>query len=110
MKKMLGIIPSNHELGCLQDIHWFDGAWGYFPSYTLGAMNAAQLFNSAVRENTSILPSIKRGNFGPLYDWLIENIHGLGSLYETSELLERATGQPLNAEIFKQHLISRYLN
>ena len=44
------------------------------------------------------------------YDWLIENIHGLGSLYETPELLERATGQPLNAEIFKQHLISRYLN
>ncbi|MFL2782602.1 MAG: carboxypeptidase M32 [Rhodospirillales bacterium] len=110
MKKMLGITPTNHELGCLQDIHWFDGAWGYFPSYTLGAMNAAQLFNSAVRENTSILPSIKRGDFGPLYDWLIENIHGLGSLYETPELLERATGQPLNAEIFKQHLISRYLN
>ena len=110
MKKMLGIIPTNHELGCLQDIHWFDGAWGYFPSYTLGAMNAAQLFNSAVREKTNILPSIKCGNFGPLYDWLIENIHGLGSLYETPELLERATGQPLNAEIFKQHLISRYLN
>jgi carboxypeptidase Taq len=110
MRKMLGITPTNHELGCLQDIHWFDGAWGYFPSYTLGAMNAAQLFNSAVREKTNILPSIKCGNFGPLYDWLIENIHGLGSLYETPELLERATGQPLNAEIFKQHLISRYLN
>ncbi|MDC0989637.1 carboxypeptidase M32, partial [Rhodospirillales bacterium] len=68
------------------------------------------LFKSAVRGKTSILPSIKRGNFGPLYDWLIENIHSLGSLYETPELLERATGQQLNAEIFKQHLISRYLH
>ena len=110
MKNMLGIVPTNHKVGCLQDIHWFDGAWGYFPSYTLGAMNAAQLFDSAIRENTTILPSIGNGNFTPLYDWLIENIHSQGSLYETPELVKQATGQPLNAEIFKQHLKSRYLN
>ncbi len=109
MERLLGLTPPDHANGCMQDIHWFDGAWGYFPSYSLGAMTAAQFFDAALQENSNILPAISNGDFAPLYTWLTENIHGLGSLYETPELIERATGKPLDAEIFKRHLQTRYL-
>ena len=110
MAKLLGLRPLNHEDGCMQDIHWFDGAWGYFPSYSLGAMAAAQFFESAVKSNSNILPAISHGNFEPLYIWLIENIYKFGSLYETPELIKRATGKQLDPTIFKRHLTRRYLS
>ena len=108
--KLLGLKPTNHENGCMQDIHWFDGAWGYFPSYSLGAMTAAQFFGAATKSNSGILPAISQGNFSPLYKWLIDNIHKHGSLYETPELIERATGKQLDTSIFKRHLEHRYLS
>nr|HIL76705.1 carboxypeptidase M32 [Rhodospirillales bacterium] len=83
--------------------------WGYFPSYSLGAMAAAQFFDAAVQSNSDILPSISLGNFGPLYDWLTKNIHSRGSLYETPELIKLATGKQLDPSIFKRHLTQRYL-
>ena len=107
---LLGLQPSNHENGCMQDIHWFDGAWGYFPSYSLGAMAAAQFFNSAIQSDSNILPAISQGNFCPLYAWLTENIYKFGSLYETPKLIEHATGKQLDPSIFKQHLTRRYLS
>lgn len=110
MERLLGLTPPDHANGCLQDIHWFDGAWGYFPSYSLGAMTAAQFFAAALQADANILPAISQGDFTPLYSWLRENIHGQGSLYETPELIKRATGKPLDAEIFKRHLQQRYLN
>jgi carboxypeptidase Taq len=109
MSNLLGLKPSNHENGCMQDIHWFDGAWGYFPSYSMGAMAAAQFFDTAVQSNSNILPAISQGNFDPLYTWLTENIYNFGSLYETPELIKRATGKPLDPAIFKHHLTQRYL-
>jgi carboxypeptidase Taq len=109
MSNLLGLKPSNHEYGCMQDIHWFDGAWGYFPSYSMGAMAAAQFFDTAVQINPNILPEISQGNFDPLYTWLTENIYNFGSLYETPELIKRATGKPLDPAIFKHHLTQRYL-
>jgi carboxypeptidase Taq len=109
MSNLLGLKPSNHENGCMQDIHWFDGAWGYFPSYSMGAMAAAQFFDTAVQINPNILPEISQGNFDPLYTWLTENIYNFGSLYETPELIKRATGKPLDPAIFKHHLTQRYL-
>jgi carboxypeptidase Taq len=109
MHRLVGLTPPDHATGCMQDIHWFDGAWGYFPSYSLGAMTGAQIFATARNADPKILPAISEGDFTPLYDWLGEHIHGLGSLYETPELIERATGKPLDAEIFKHHLQTRYL-
>jgi len=109
MHRLLGLIPPDHATGCMQDIHWFDGAWGYFPSYSLGAMTGAQIFATARNADPKILPAISEGDFTPLYDWLGEHIYGLGSLYETPELIERATGKPLDTEIFKHHLQTRYL-
>ena len=69
--------------GCLQDIHWPGGAWGYFPTYTLGAMTAAQLFDAATRADPAIRPAIARGDFAPLLAWLRANVHGQGSLLQT---------------------------
>src|SRR6185312_17049358 len=63
MEELLGIVPPTDREGCLQDIHWYDGAWGYFPTYTLGAMTAAQLFDAAKRADPRILPGIAQGNF-----------------------------------------------
>jgi carboxypeptidase Taq len=109
MQELLGITPPDDRLGCLQDIHWPSGGWGYFPTYTLGAMTAAQLFDAACRAEPDTLPGIARGDFAPLVGWLRTNIHALGSRFETDELLTRATGRPLDASVFKAHLARRYL-
>ncbi|MCK5165902.1 MAG: carboxypeptidase M32 [Rhodospirillaceae bacterium] len=108
LEKLLGIRPKNDTEGCLQDIHWYDGAWGYFPTYTLGAMTAAQLFDAACKANPKIKPSIAKGDFSPLITWLRKNVHGLASSVSSSEIIKSATGQPLNASVFKAHLKTRY--
>ena len=108
MQALLGVVPPNDRLGCLQDIHWPSGGWGYFPTYTLGAMTAAQIFDAANRAEPDILPAIGRGDFAPLVGWLRANIHGQASRWETDELLTRATGRPLDAAVFKAHLRRRY--
>ena len=109
MRALLGVTPPEDRLGCLQDIHWYDGAIGYFPTYTLGAMMAAQLFAAATQQEGDILPGIARGDFVPLVGWLRANVHTHGSRYSADELLARATGAPLSAAAFKAHLERRYL-
>jgi carboxypeptidase Taq len=109
MEKLLGIRPPDDRLGCLQDIHWYDGAFGYFPTYTMGAMTAAQLFTAATRAVPEIEYRIGHGDFAPLLGWLRKNVHGLGSSLPTDELLTRATGRPLDSADFKAHLERRYL-
>ncbi len=110
MQDLLGITPPSDTLGCLQDIHWYDGAWGYFPTYTLGAMTAAQIFQAASHDNPNINTGISKGNFEPLMAWLHSNIHSSGSLITASDLLTKATGRPLDPSIFKDHLKRRYLS
>jgi carboxypeptidase Taq len=107
---LLGVTPDNDREGCLQDIHWYDGNWGYFPTYTLGALIAAQLFEAARREITDLMPAIAAGEFSPLLRWLREHIHSKGSLLSTAELVEEATGQSLGTASFERHLRERYLN
>jgi carboxypeptidase Taq len=109
MKELLGIVPTNDALGCLQDIHWPDGAWGYFPTYTLGALSAAQLFAAARKAVPGLLGSIGKGDFAPLLAWLRANVHGKGSLADTDTLLSQATGAPLGVDAFRAHLENRYL-
>jgi len=109
-EKLLGITPPDDRRGCLQDIHWYDGAWGYFPTYTLGAMTAAQLFAAAGEADPAIEPGIGRGDFTALLAWLRSHVHGKGSLLSSAELLRQATGRPLDAEVFKGHLRRRYLS
>lgn len=109
MRELLGVEPPDDRRGCLQDIHWYDGAWGYFPTYTLGAMTAAQLFDAASRAEPDVLPGIARGDFAPLLGWLRANVHGKGSLLSTPELLVAATGRALDPSVFTRHLEKRYL-
>lgn len=109
MTSMLGLTVASDREGCLQDLHWYDGAWGYFPTYTLGAMAAAQLFAAAVKADPAIAEGLPRGDFQPLVAWLRANIHTCGALYSGPELLKKATGQALDPEAFKSHLKSRYL-
>lgn len=109
MRELLGVTPPNDALGCLQDIHWYDGAVGYFPTYTLGAMAAAQLFQAALRAEPGIPEAIGRGDFTPLVGWLRENVHGRASSLGTEEILKTATGSELTAAPFLAHLKQRYL-
>ena len=107
---LLNIVPPDNRLGCLQDIHWYDGAWGYFPTYTLGAVAAAQLFAAARTSLPGLNNAIARGEFAPLVDWLRANVHGKGSLLSTDALLQEVTGTLLDASSFKAHLEARYLD
>ena len=110
MKKYLGIEPKNNEEGCLQDIHWFDGTFGYFPTYTLGAIYAAQLSVEVKRQIPSLSNEITKGKFTKLLEWLRHNVHQKGSLYNSDELIKQITGEELNIDYFKDHLVERYLN
>lgn len=109
MQELLGVTPPDDARGCLQDIHWYDGAVGYFPTYTLGAMAAAQLFKAAVRAEPGIPDAIGRGDFTPLVGWLRANVHGVASSMGTEEILKAATGAELSAAPFLAHLKTRYL-
>lgn len=109
LEELLGIRPPDDRRGCLQDIHWYDGAWGYFPTYTLGAMTAAQLFDAARRAVPEIPTAIAQGNFAPLLGWLRTKVHAKASLLSTDELIRQATGRSLDPAIFEQHLRKRYL-
>jgi len=109
LHKLLGITPPNDAQGVLQDIHWYDGAIGYFPSYTLGAMGAAQLMAAARRAEPGLDAALARGDLSVLLGWLRTNVHGKGSLLGFNDLLRAATGKPLDPADFQAHLAARYL-
>ena len=109
MRELLGIVPPDDTDGCLQDIHWPSGAWGYFPTYTLGAMTAAQLFAAARAKLPGLLDDIARGDFGRLLGWLRVQVHAKASRYPANEILVQATGAPLKVDAFRRHLEERYL-
>jgi carboxypeptidase Taq len=107
---LLGMTPPDDARGCLQDIHWYDGAFGYFPSYTLGAMAAAQLMAAARRAVPGVDAALGRGDLSPLLGWLRTNVHAVGSRLEFNDLLQAATGKQLDPADFKTHLTQRYLS
>jgi carboxypeptidase Taq len=110
MRELLGISTADdYRDGCMQDVHWAAGAFGYFPTYTLGAMTAAQLYAAAVREHPSIPGEIERGSFATINEFLRAKIWSKASLLTTDELMREATGEALNPAYFKRHLEHRYL-
>lgn len=110
MQALLGLdTRGNHADGCLQDVHWTDGAFGYFPSYTLGAMYAAQWFAALRRARPELDAYIAQGDFAPVFGWLNDNIWSQASRWETPELVRRASGEALNPAHFRAHLEARYL-
>lgn len=109
MQAYLGLsTKDNFQNGCMQDIHWTDGAFGYFPSYTLGAMYAAQ-FMASMRKQVNVSKVIESGDLSLIFAWLDENIWKKASQFSTDELVKQATGETLNAQHFKTHLETRYL-
>lgn len=110
MQAWLGLSTvGDYRNGCMQDIHWTDGGFGYFPSYTLGAMYAAQLFSAAHRALPDLNQHIAQGEFSALFDWLRQNIWQHGSRFTTEQLITQATGEPLSSRYFRAHLEARYL-
>jgi len=111
MQQSLGIdTRGNYRDGCMQDIHWTDGAFGYFPTYTLGAMYAAQLFQAVKHAIPQVDELIAQGELQPVFEWLQQNIWQHGSRFPTQQLLLNATGEALNPDYFRQHLEQRYLS
>ena len=108
-RDLLGIVPPDDRRGCLQDIHWYDGAFGYFPSYTLGAMAAAQIMAAARAAVPGIDAALAQGDFAPLLGWLRPNIHAKAASLGFQDLLREATGGPLDPAAFTRHLRARYL-
>ena len=95
-RSYLGIVPPNNRQGVLQDMHWSGGAFGYFPSYALGNMYAAQFRNTLMKELPDFESLIAKGNFAPIREWLTEKIYRFGRLRTPKQLVESVTGEPLN--------------
>ncbi len=110
MQDYLGVdVAGSFDNGCLQDIHWPSGMFGYFPSYTLGAMYAAQYFATIRKLHPDLDARIAAGDLSPVMNWMEANIWSQASRWSTDALVTRGTGEPLNASHFRQHLESRYL-
>ncbi|QXE00228.1 carboxypeptidase M32 [Terribacillus sp. DMT04] len=107
MKEYLGIVPESDAQGVLQDIHWSGGDFGYFPSYALGYMYAAQ-FNKKMRESLDTDSLIEAGDFAPIKQWLTEQIHQYGKAKKPLELLQDVTGEGLNADYLVTYLTEKY--
>ena len=104
----LGVVPADERQGVLQDIHWSGGLVGYFPTYSLGNLYAAQFFAKADGELGGLAAQLEQGEFGPLRTWLREKIHAAGQRYTAAELVERVTGRPLSHEPLVAHLRAKF--
>ncbi|MFM1850441.1 MAG: hypothetical protein RIS54_125 [Verrucomicrobiota bacterium] len=108
-KELIGLVPDNDRTGVLQDVHWSDGAFGYFPSYCLGNMLAAQLWYAAQAQLPGLEASFAQGDFSGLLGWLRENVHAAGKRYDALELSRRVTGTELSPASLLRYLRERYL-
>lgn len=104
----LGITPPSDAVGVMQDVHWSAGLFGYFPTYSLGNLYAAQFFQQARRDLTDLDDQLSRGEFAPLLDWLRTNIHRHGQKYTAEQLVQRTTGHPLSSEPLLEHLRGKF--
>jgi carboxypeptidase Taq len=109
MHSRLGVRPGNDAEGCLQDIHWAFGAFGYFPSYAIGAVIAAQMMEHMRIELATLDAEIEQGQFNSLFAWLGEHVHACGAAADTLQLVKQATRRPLTAAAWLRHVESKYL-
>ncbi|WP_204953450.1 carboxypeptidase M32 [Metabacillus crassostreae] len=109
-KEYLGITPPNDAQGVLQDVHWAGGSFGYFPSYALGYMYAAQFKHAMLKDLPNFDEIVRNGQFDKIKEWLTENIHKFGKTKEPLEILNDVTGESLNASYLIQYLEEKYRN
>jgi carboxypeptidase Taq len=107
IKKYLNLDVPSDDLGVLQDVHWSHGSIGYFPTYTLGNVYAAQLFKTAEQQIPAMKAEFAKGNFRPYLDWLRQNIHSQGRRYQPDELITKVTGEAPNSAYLLEHLKSK---
>lgn len=108
MQEYLGVVPPNDADGVLQDVHWSFGAFGYFPSYSLGNVYAAQFEAALRRDLPDYKEAVKQGQFGAIKGWLNDKIHKHGKLLEPKEILESVTGESINASYLVNYLENKY--
>ncbi|WP_255193192.1 carboxypeptidase M32 [Natronobeatus ordinarius] len=107
-EEYLGVRPETDAEGCLQDIHWSHGSFGYFPTYSLGSVLAAQLYAAAEDELGDLEERIRAGEFDDVNGWLREHVHAHGKRYTTPELVEAATGEGYTADYFLEYVTEKY--
>ena len=107
--KIFRLDVHDDKNGCLQDIHWFGGDFGYFPTYSIGAFIAAQLAYKIRTEVINYDLNLQEGNFKTIVKWLRENIHNRGNFLKIDELLEESTEEKLNLKYFENHIVDRYI-
>ena len=108
MEKYVGVRPHNHSDGVLQDMHWAVGALGYFPTYTLGTLYAAAMFDTALAELGDLAPEFRRGDTSRFLQWLRDNVHRHGNRRPGKEIAESVIGAPLSSRPFLAHLQRKY--
>ena len=108
-KRLFAKEVDNDSNGCLQDVHWYAGLFGYFPTYSLGALTAAQLASQLREDIKNLDQQVEKGDFNELIKWLKLNIHSKASLYSTNEILQQVTNSELNAKYFMDYIKNRYL-
>jgi carboxypeptidase Taq len=110
MASRLGVTPANDAEGCLQDIHWSLGAFGYFPSYAVGAVMAAQWLESLRADIPGLDEQIAQGEFSALFSWLNENIYSSGATLTGGEMIKQVTGRELSAQPWLRYAENKYLD
>ena len=108
-QEIIGLTPKSDKEGVLQDVHWSGGMFGYFPSYCLGNMIAAQLWYTVLGEIPDLQKDFSAGNFERLLSWLRNSIHQHGKRYDTEVLVERVTGERINPKYLIRYLKDRYV-
>ena len=107
-KEYLGIEPTSDKVGVLQDMHWSDGSFGYFPSYALGNLYGAQMLNQMIKDIPNMYEEISTGDLSSVYEWLKENVHECANLYDPNDLIRKITGEELQAKYFIEYLDKKY--
>ena len=108
MNEMLGIMPPSDKEGVLQDMHWSSGSFGYFPTYLIGTVYASQFFKKLSEENPNIFYEIEKGEYKNILSWLRDNIHRLGRLMTSDEIVKKVCGEGLNSKVFVNYLKDKY--
>jgi carboxypeptidase Taq len=104
----LGIVPPTDALGCLQDIHWSAGLLGYFPTYSMGNLLSVQLYDAAVQAHPAIPDEMANGVYTSLLGWMRQHVHRHGQKYQPKEVIERATGEPMQSRSYVAYLKKKY--
>ncbi|MEF8848505.1 MAG: carboxypeptidase M32 [Candidatus Thermoplasmatota archaeon] len=108
IQENLGIMPTTYQEGCLQDMHWSQGALGYFPTYTIGTIYSSQLYNALVKDIPEVEERVKKGDFNKIVEWLNNKIHCKGRLLESEEIMKNICGEGLDSNTFISYLKEKY--